>query len=102
MGWWLGLTPATLEFWVVKVPGSSRVPAPPWVGSRSPDGWDQIKNAAGRRKESGAATPTQRVAGSLYLSILPAGTRDTLTETRTHGFGLIDICGIQQNFGGRG
>jgi hypothetical protein len=26
----------------VKVPGSSRVPAPPWVGSRSPDGWDQI------------------------------------------------------------
>jgi len=25
-----------------KVPGSSRVPAPPWVGSRSPDGWDQI------------------------------------------------------------
>jgi hypothetical protein len=26
----------------VKVPGSSRVPAPPWVGSRFPDGWDQI------------------------------------------------------------
>jgi hypothetical protein len=25
-----------------KVPGSSPVPAPPWVGSRSPDGWDQI------------------------------------------------------------
>jgi hypothetical protein len=25
----------------VKVPGSSRVPAPPWV-NRSPDGWDQI------------------------------------------------------------
>jgi hypothetical protein len=51
--------PATLEFWVVcsipkreepgktgapcvKVPGSSRVPASLWVGSRSPDGWDQI------------------------------------------------------------
>jgi hypothetical protein len=27
----------------VKVPGSSRVPAPPWVGSRSPDGWDQAQ-----------------------------------------------------------
>jgi len=26
----------------VKVPGSSRVPVPPWVGSRSPYGWDQI------------------------------------------------------------
>jgi len=26
----------------VKVQGSSRVPAPPWVDSRSPDGWDQI------------------------------------------------------------
>ena len=26
-------------------------------------------------------------------SILPAGTRDTLTQTRTHGFGLIAICG---------
>ena len=25
-----------------KVPVSSRVPAPPWVGSRSPHGWDQI------------------------------------------------------------
>jgi hypothetical protein len=85
MGWWLGLAPATLEFWVrfpnernqgkqahpvlkyrvphgshpkreepgktgapcVKVPGSSRVPAPPWVGSRSPDGWDQIPRWAG-------------------------------------------------------
>jgi hypothetical protein len=120
MGWWLGLAPATLEFWVrfpnernqgkqahpvlkyrvphgsqprpgwapdplmvwdqiplwaggwactshpgvlgsipkreepgktgapcIKVPGSSRVPAPPWVGSRSPDGWDQIPLWAG-------------------------------------------------------
>ena len=27
--------------------GSSRVPAPPWVGSRSPDGWDQIPYRAG-------------------------------------------------------
>ena len=33
----------------VKVPGSSRVPAPPWVGSRSPDGWDQIPRWAGGR-----------------------------------------------------
>ena len=32
----------------VKVPGSSRVPAPPWVGSRSPDGWDQIPYRRGR------------------------------------------------------
>ena len=46
----VGIAPATPEFWVrfpnernqgkqatpcVKVPGSSRVPAPPWVGSRS-------------------------------------------------------------------
>ena len=31
----------------VKVPGSSRVPAPPWVGSRSPDGWDQIPYRTG-------------------------------------------------------
>jgi hypothetical protein len=31
----------------IKVPGSSRVPAPPWVGSRSPDGWDQIPQWAG-------------------------------------------------------
>jgi hypothetical protein len=31
----------------VKVPGSSRVPAPPWVGSRSPDGWDQIPQWTG-------------------------------------------------------
>jgi hypothetical protein len=31
----------------IKVPGSSRVPAPPWVGSRSPDGWDQITRWAG-------------------------------------------------------
>jgi hypothetical protein len=31
-----------LHIQVGKVPGSSRVPAPPWVGSRSPDGWDQI------------------------------------------------------------
>jgi hypothetical protein len=34
------------------------------------------------------------VAGRLYLSILPPGTRDTLTQTRTHGFGLVAICGI--------
>jgi hypothetical protein len=59
-------------------------------------------HAAGRRKESGAATPTRWVAGRLYLSILPAGTRDTLTETHTHGFGLVAICGIQRYFGGRG
>jgi hypothetical protein len=31
----------------IKVPGSLRVPAPPWVGSRSPDGWDQIPRWAG-------------------------------------------------------
>ena len=37
--------------------------------------------------------PTRWVVGRLYLSILPAGTRDTLTETHTHGFGLVAICG---------
>jgi hypothetical protein len=31
----------------IKVPCSSRVPAPPWVGSRSPDSWDQIPQWAG-------------------------------------------------------
>jgi hypothetical protein len=31
----------------VKVPGSLRVPAPPWVGSRSPAGWDQIPRWSG-------------------------------------------------------
>jgi hypothetical protein len=35
-------THPVLKYKVQKVPGSSRVPAPPWVGSRSPDGWDQI------------------------------------------------------------
>ena len=43
------------------------------------------------------------MAGRLYISILPAGTRGTLAETRTHGFGLVAICGIQRYyFGGRG
>ena len=54
MGWWLGLAPATLEFWVrfpsernqgkqahpeLKHRVPLRVPSPPWVGSRSPMGW---------------------------------------------------------------
>ena len=60
------------------------------------------QNAAGRKTESGAATPTRRVAGRLSISILPAGTRDTLTQTRTHGFGHIAICGLQRYFGDRG
>ena len=62
MGWWLGLHQPPWSFGFdsqtrgtrenrappcVKVPGSSRVPAPPWVGSRSPDGWDQIPRWAG-------------------------------------------------------
>ena len=37
-----GVRPGKTGAPCVKVPGSSRVPAPPWVGSRSPDGWDQI------------------------------------------------------------
>jgi hypothetical protein len=58
----VGLAPATLEFWVrfpnernqgkqahpvlkYLVPHGSH--APPWVGSRSPDGWDQIPRWAG-------------------------------------------------------
>jgi hypothetical protein len=60
--WWLGLHQSPWSFGFnsqtrgtrenraqpcVKVPGSSRVPAPPWVGSRSPDGWDQIPRWAG-------------------------------------------------------
>ncbi len=54
---------------------------------------DLQTHATGRKKESGAATPTRRVAGRLYISILPAGTRVMLAETRTHGFGLVAICG---------
>jgi hypothetical protein len=50
-----------------------------------------------------AAQPlTRRVAGRLYLSIIPAGIRDTLTQTRTHAFGLVATCGLQRYFGGRG
>jgi len=45
------------------------------------------------RKRAAQPPPTRWVAGRLYLSILPAGTRDTLTETHTHGFGFIAICG---------
>jgi hypothetical protein len=59
-------------------------------------------NAAGRNEEIDTATHTWRVAGRLYLSIIPAGTRDTLTQTRTHAFGLVDTCGLQQYYGGRG
>ena len=55
--WWLGLAPATLEFWV-RFPNEKnqgkqahpvlkyRVPHEPrpvWVGSRSPDGWDHYR-----------------------------------------------------------
>jgi hypothetical protein len=67
MSWWLGLAPSTLEFWVrfpternqrktgrhpvFKYRVQQLVPhgshAPPWVGSRSPDGWDQIPRWAG-------------------------------------------------------
>ncbi len=54
------------------------------------------------RVPHGSHTPTRWVAGRLYLSILPEGTRDTLTETHTHGFGLVAICGIQRYFGGSG
>ena len=35
------------------------------------------------------ATPARRVAGGLCLFIITAGTRDTLTQTRTHGFVLV-------------
>jgi hypothetical protein len=52
----------------VKVPGSSRVPAPPWVGSRSPDGWDQIPGVLGsipKREEPGkTGAPCVKVPGS--------------------------------------
>jgi hypothetical protein len=70
----------------IKVPGSSRVPAPPWVGSRSPDGWDQIPRWAGgwactshpgvlgsipKREEPGkTGAPCVKVPGS---SRVPAG-----------------------------
>jgi hypothetical protein len=53
-------------------------------------------------EDSAAATPAQWVAGGLYPSIVPVGTRDTLTQTRTHGSGLVDICGLQRLFGDRG
>ena len=39
------------------------------------------------------------MVGSLYLSIIPAGTRDTLTQMRTHALCLVITCGLQQYFG---
>jgi len=74
MGWWLDLHQPPWSFGFdsqtrgtrenrappcVKVPGSSRVPAPPWVSSRSPDGWDQIPRWAG------ACTSHPGVLGSI-------------------------------------
>jgi hypothetical protein len=53
-------------------------------------------NAAGRTEDSTAVIPARRVAGGLCPFIIPAGTRDTLTQTRTHGFGLVTICGLQR------
>jgi hypothetical protein len=62
LGWWLGVHQPPWSFGFdsqtrgtrenrrtpcVNLQGSSRVPAQPWVGSRSPDGWDQIPRWAG-------------------------------------------------------
>jgi hypothetical protein len=55
----------------IKVPGSSRVPAPPWVGSRSPDGWDQIPRWAG----GWACTSHPGVLGSVPKREEPGKTR---------------------------
>jgi hypothetical protein len=55
-----------------------------------------VENAAGQTEDSTAATPARRVAGGLCPFIIPAGTRDTLTQTRTHGFGLVAICRLQR------
>jgi hypothetical protein len=71
----------------IKVPGSSRVPAPPWVGSRSPDGWDQIPRWAGgwactshpgvlgsfpKREEPGkTGAPCVKVPGSSRVPQIP-------------------------------
>ena len=53
-------------------------------------------------QRAGQHSPPGGWPSGIYLSIIPAWTRDTLTETRTHGFGLVAICGIQRYFGGRG
>jgi hypothetical protein len=44
-------------------------------------------------QRAGQHSPPGGWPSGIYLSIIPAWTRDTLTETRTHGFGLVAICG---------
>jgi hypothetical protein len=99
----VGLAPATLEFWVrfpnernqgkqahpvlkYRVPQGSH---PPWVGSRSPDGWDQIPRWAGgwactshpgvlgsipKREEPGkTGAPCIKVPGSSRVPSLVCG-----------------------------
>jgi len=40
--------------------------------------------------------PPRGVAGRRHHSIVPVGTSDTLTQTPTHGFGIVTICGLQR------
>jgi hypothetical protein len=44
----------------------------------------QLFYAAGQNEERCTATPTRRVVCRIYLSIIPAGTRDTLMQTHPH------------------
>ena len=87
----------------VKVPGSSRVPAPPWVGSRSPDGWDQIPYRPGgwvflgvlgsipKREEPGKTdAPCVKVPGSSRVPLVVShSTCPPLSSSpHTHSFVL--------------
>ena len=53
-------------------------------------------HAPGRTEDGAAATPPWWVAGRRHPSIVPVGTRDTLTQMPTHGFGIVAICGLQR------
>jgi hypothetical protein len=71
----------------------------------SPPGLPWSPSSAG-----GHSRPARTDFGQIFCSVqgdlqiqgdLPPGTRDTLTKTHTHGFGVA-ICGIQRYFGVRG
>ena len=53
-------------------------------------------HAAARRGHGPTAAPAWRVADALVPSIVPGGSRDTFTQTRTHGAGVAAISGLQR------
>jgi len=45
---------------------------------------------------SGDTVASHTLYDGLHPPIVPIGTRDTITQTRTHGFGIVAICGLQR------